>query len=81
MTSSEPVFGGYALDELTAAFGLVKNPGNWKLAVDAVIGAGVSRDLVEAALLFFAGSPPVFISLPDGRARVLAAGYYACIGA
>ena len=71
----DEVFDGLTRDELAAAFRLVKNPANWKLAIDAVVPATADREA-----MFYAGCLPEFVRVADGW-RVLAAGYYACIGA
>lgn len=78
-TTNKPVFGGYTDDELRAAFALVKTPGNWKLPVDAVVPADADRDAIDAAVAYFTGGGAEFMKVPAGW-RVLAAGYYACIG-
>jgi hypothetical protein len=77
--ATDPVFDGYTRDQLQAAFNLVKDPANWKLAVDAVVPDGTDLHAVESALLFYCGSPPDILRV-DGGHRVIAAGYYACIG-
>jgi hypothetical protein len=77
----DAVFNGYTQAELAAAMKLVENPEHWKMAVDTVVPKGTDLDAIAAALLFFAGSPAEFIPAADGGTRVLAAGYFACIGA
>lgn len=76
----DEVFDGLTRDELAAAFRLVKNPANWKLAIDAVVPATADREAISSACVFYAGCLPEFVRVADGW-RVLAAGYYACIGA
>jgi hypothetical protein len=71
----------YTHDQLHAAFNLVKPPGNWKMPVDATVPEGTDLEAVTEALLHFTGSPATFITNLDGSVHVLAAGYYACIGA
>ena len=73
------VFDGFTRDELTAAFRLVENPANWKLRINAVVPADADRQAISSAVIFFAGCLPEFVKVPGGY-RVLAAGYYACIG-
>jgi hypothetical protein len=77
---SEAVFGGYTEDQLREAFRLVKDKENWKLPVDAVVPGGANRDAISAAVAFYTGSSAEFVKTGKGRYRVLAAGYYACIG-
>jgi hypothetical protein len=78
-TARQEVFGGYADDELRAAFALVKNQDNWKLPVDATVPADADRDAIDAAVIYFTGGPAAFVKVRSGW-RVVAAGYYACIG-
>jgi hypothetical protein len=73
------VYGGFTHDQLYDAFELVKPAENWKYPIDAVVPEGTDLQAVSAALLFYAGSPAEFMPVPGGT-RVVAAGYYACIG-
>ena len=41
----DEVFDGLTRDELAAAFALVKNPANWKLAINAVVPATADREV------------------------------------
>lgn len=71
---------GYAREQLEAAFKKVQNPKNWKLAVSGIID---EKDvaLTSAAIAFFTGSAmDVTQKFKNGRVRIWAAGYYACIG-
>lgn len=80
-TRPDAVYSGYTRDELSEAFDQVKNPGDWKLPIDATVPADADRDCISAAVAFFTGSPAAFAAGPRaGRWRVTAAGYYACIG-
>ena len=75
----QPVYDGYTQRQLHDAFDLVKNKSNWKLHINALVPNDVDRRLIEAACIYFAGSPPTFMR-EGKRLRVTAAGYYACIG-
>lgn len=66
-------------DELREAFNLVADPADWKNPVDAVIPGDTDRSLIIDAVIHFTASVPVFETLPDGRLRVAAAGYYLTI--
>lgn len=68
------------VEQMRKAFRSVQDKENWKYPVDAVVPGDSDKKLISDALIFFAGSPATFINLPDGTIRVLAAGYYACIG-
>ena len=73
----------WSRDELTEAFGLVSNPANWKLPVDATVRSmhgTVDVDLIREAVIFFTGSVPSMKWTMKGL-RVRAAGYYKTIGA
>jgi hypothetical protein len=70
---------GYTAGQLSAAFDLVKNRGNWKLPIDAVVPASADTRLIADACLHYAGSPVDFQPVKGGL-RVTGAGYYACIG-
>lgn len=78
-----PVFRGYARAELCDAFDRVKHPDNWKMPIDCVLPGMLSRrdrDVIEAAVIFFAGCEPGF-SRWGRDTRVEAVGYYAAVGA
>ncbi len=82
--NEEIVYDGFTHRQLDAAFALVANPENWKLEIDQWINdSPENRRLVGAATIFFAGSPAEFMvsATKPGMVRVIAAGYYACIGA
>jgi hypothetical protein len=73
------MYGGYAADQLKAAFGLVKNRDNWKGVIDATVPADADLGAITAACAFFAGSP-VDITETERGHRVTGPGYYICIG-
>lgn len=80
----EPVRAGYSREQLSAAFDLVKDKGNWKNPIDALVDPGADLKAIAEATIFFAGSPADFVTVKRGgveKVRVRAAGYYACIGA
>jgi hypothetical protein len=79
MSERREVFGGYTDDELREAFSLVKNRENWKLPVDAVVPVDADMGRIDAAVAYFTGGGITQLKVKDGW-RVLAAGYYACIG-
>ena len=74
-------YAGHQITDLEAAFRLVRPAGNWKLPIDATVPAGTDLSLIDAAVCFYTGGPIETQPLPDGRHRVTAPGYYACIGA
>lgn len=73
---------GYTRVELKAAFDAVCNKENWKLPICSIIKSS-DRDLVEAAIEFFAGCTPSFSkSKRKGDFLVVEAqGYYLAVGA
>jgi hypothetical protein len=77
---STPVYSGYTEAELSGAFDLVRPASNWKLAISAQVPADADTSLISAAVVFYTGSHAEFVPTGSGL-RVLAAGYYACIGA
>lgn len=76
---AEVVFNRWTREELAAAWKLVKPHPDWKDPVDATV-PNEGLDVIEDAVLFFAGSPVTFQPAGGGKVRVTAAGYYACIG-
>ncbi len=72
--------GGYTLDQLSEAFDTVKNPENWKYPIDAVVPKDANLDLIGRAVTWFAGCIIEYGTLPDGRIRVYADGYYNSVG-
>lgn len=72
-------FGGHTERALHRAFDLVADPGNWKMPIDAEVPPGADTGLIGDAVIFFTGSVAGFVR-EGGHLRVLAAGYYACIG-
>lgn len=79
--NDKPVFGGYTHDQLSDAFDSVADKGNWKLAIDAIVGSDADRRMIADAVIYFAGSIADFEELEDGTFRVTADGYYASVGA
>lgn len=78
----EKVFAGYTQQELQDVFNLVKNRTHWKRRINkTLVLTGEQQRLVSAAISYFCGSPSEFQQLPNGKVRVTAPGYYACIGA
>lgn len=75
------VYDGYTREELSAAFDLVKNRAGWKLPVNVLLPPDADRKLITAAVIFFAGCVPEFITEPGGDLTVTAVGYYAAVGA
>jgi hypothetical protein len=85
--------GGYRQDQLEAAFALVQPTENWKSAISAVIQdverkrVPALKALIRAAVIHFTGSVPTTDSMTGSRPGetdhllVMAAGYYAAIGA
>lgn len=76
----------YSRAELREAFEAVQDATNWKNPIDAAIPEW-QRDVVEQAVIFFAGCRPVFTPVnPTAkkavrRLNVKAVGYYAAVGA
>jgi hypothetical protein len=66
--------------ELMAAFDLVADKGNWKLAIDKTVRWNIDRELITDAVVHFTGSVPGF-TITGAWLRVTAAGYYAAVGA
>lgn len=69
--------------ELQALFSAVANRENWKAAIDAEVVFADDRAKIGTfqAIEFFTGSRATMTVLGEGRYRVVAAGYYAAIGA
>lgn len=68
--------------ELSQAFDLVANRDNWKMPIDATVWLDDwQKACVHEAVIFFTGSIPRFHWLAPRQYRVVAAGYYATIGA
>lgn len=67
---------------------LVVDPANWKNPIDATIDVPKDAEerklffrLINDAVIFFCGCVPEFINVGDHQVRVVAAGYYASVGA
>lgn len=80
----------YTQEQLLAAFKRVENSKNWKNRINRVVTveSDDELDLITSAVIHFTGSVPEFVETEfrwreDGkkRYRVIAAGYYATIGA
>lgn len=69
-------------ERLSEVFDLVKPQPNWKYPIDAKVpvGAATPAEISEAVVWFTGSLPEVWEETP-GTFSVLAAGYYACIGA
>lgn len=68
--------GGYTTDQLKTAFDLVKNKEHWKYDIDAVIEAD-QVDVVSRAIPWYSGGGLMdFETLPNGKVRVRATGYW-----
>lgn len=67
---------------LTAIFRRVA-PKNWKDPIKKTVTARTEkeREEISEAIVHFTGSVPSFVPIGKGRYLVLAAGYYAAIGA
>lgn len=86
----DDVYRGFTMLELHQAMRLVQNAENWKLPIDKIVKVESERQIlaIHEATVFFAGSPaevwPVAPNAAPGQPhrwyRVVAAGYYACIG-
>ncbi len=76
----------YSRAELREAFELVQDETNWKMPINAAIPEYM-RDVVEEAVVFFAGCRPTFTVVNPAarkaqrRLNVKAIGYYAAVGA
>lgn len=81
MADTEIIFRGYTREELEKAFNAVKNPDNWKDPIEATVPMDVDLDLIDAAVVFFAGSAIDWEENEDGTYTVWAAGYYIDVGA
>jgi hypothetical protein len=69
--------------EFAAAFDLVADKANWKLAIDAEVPAVGEFEIyvLKQAVIFFTASIPQIETVAPGRVRVKADGYYAAVGA
>lgn len=67
--------------DLRGAFDLVKPAGHWKGAINATLHEGSDLELIVAAVEFFTGSKATATPVNGGMHRILAAGYYAAVGA
>lgn len=68
--------------ELSHAFDFVADRSNWKNPIDVVVVLSDRQvALVREAVVFFTGSVPTITKREDGAVRVVAAGYYAAVGA
>ncbi len=78
ITPRDPPF---PVEDMRRAFGAVVPKPNWKEAVDAEFAEGeFDLELMREAVKWYTGSEPTF-AVRNGRVRVQAAGYYACIEA
>lgn len=74
----------YTQEQLNEAFQeLLKKRQHWKDPIDRTIfkPGKAKQALLTEACIHFTGSVPDFLPAPGGRVRVVAAGYYATIGA
>lgn len=74
----------YSRAELKAAFELVENKENWKMPiVKALTLSNGQREVIEEAVVFFAGCRPTFTPIVNvpGKYLVEAVGYYNAVGA
>lgn len=76
----EEVHNGFTILELDMAFELVKEPGNWKYPIAALVPAKFA-DACSAAIDFYAGGGAVVTQEMSGQVRITAPGYYELIGA
>lgn len=76
----EEVHNGFTILELDMAFELVKEPGNWKYPIAALVPAKFA-DACVAAIDFYAGGGAVVSQQMNGQVRITAPGYYEMIGA
>lgn len=78
---NKPVDIDYSVEELTAAFNRVANKKDWKNAINRIVDINndAERALINKAVIFFTGCCCDFIDLPNGKTRVIAAGYRATI--
>ena len=77
----EAILDGYTQEELEAAFRVVANPEHWKKAIRAIVPA-TQAEVTRRAVIHFTGSVPTLTPCPNGtQVEVVAAGYYAAIGA
>ena len=68
--------------KLSAAFDRVKNAKHWKNPINKILAlTPEERNVIEDAVIHFAGCVPTFIKMADGRTRVVAVGYYNAVGA
>lgn len=72
----------FSQEQLGKAFDMVKNPKGWKFPIKAVIDNPGKKNLacLEEAISHFTGGFATITELKNGKLRVKAQGYYACIG-
>lgn len=61
---------GYRREQLAAAFERVRNPGDWKAPIRAVIPAS-ERSVVEKAVLWFTATVPLFAAAAGSTEHLL----------
>lgn len=73
----------FSQKQLSDAFDLVKDKSNWKMPINKVIEADdkTQRRIVEAVQHFCGSMCEIYPTKKSGHVRVVAAGYYACVGA
>jgi len=80
---TKEVYDSYTRAQLSEAFDSVKDPTNWKCPIDSTFPESLPQEtvrLLDAAIVFYAGSKPTFQYL-NGKTRVTARGYYQSVGA
>jgi hypothetical protein len=67
----------------TVAFDKVKPTPNWKMPISQIIPTPSPDELraISDAVFWFCGCPTNFATLPNGKTRVTAIGYYNAVGA
>jgi hypothetical protein len=70
-------------EQLDAAFKRVQNTKNWKNRINRIVTVAddADRDVIAQAVIHFTGSVADFVEVGPNKYRVIAAGYYAAIGA
>ena len=67
----------YTIEQLQEAFTKVQNKQDWKARIRYIVSAGESHDLIQAAIIYFTATVPMFypFDIKKGTYLVEADGY------
>lgn len=83
LSADRIVYAGHTRGEIEAAFDLVRDPSNWKMAINKILPGETSEEqirLIDAAVAFYTGGTIETVRTAEGI-RVTSEGYYVNIGA